>query len=148
MSPPTRPTRQTTILVVDDEPTIREMVCKLLARHGYAVDSADHAAEAMTHLKKSRVDLVILDGALPDDDGLNLARLIKKMDPTLPILLFSDTGFEAHLETQARQVGAAAYVSKTAPFSKLVSAVRRVLANPRGLTKGFTEILRKGKAKG
>ena len=75
------------ILVVDAEKNIRGMVSTLLSRHGYAVDCAENAEEAMEHLKKRPVDLVILDVVLPDGDGVHLAELIKETNPNLPILL-------------------------------------------------------------
>ena len=72
-----------TILVVDDEPAIRDMVSTLLARHGYSLDCAENAVEAMNCLKKGRVAPAILDVVLPDGDGVHLATLIKRMDPAL-----------------------------------------------------------------
>lgn len=134
------------ILVVDDEKSIRLAVSKLLSQHGYAVAAAENAAEAMKHLTKSRVDLVILDVVLPDGDGVHLAKLMKKMDPSLPIVLFSGIGFDEQLEAQAKQVEASAYVAKTAPLSKLIATIQQVLPDPQRLTEGFTQILRKPKS--
>lgn len=134
-----------TILVVDDEIAIRDMVAMLLSRHGYDVECAENAAEAVMRLKKGPVDLVVLGVVLADVDAVHLATLTKNMDPPVPILLFSAIGFDDELEAQAKKVGALAYVSKTAPFSKLVSAVQRVLRDPRHSSEGFTQIFRKAK---
>lgn len=136
------------ILVVDDEPAICNMLSMLLIGHGYAVDCAESAAAAIQRLKKGRVDLVILDVILPDGDGVHLAKLIKEMDPALPILLFSGLEQDAQLQTQAKQVGAIAYVRKTAPSSQLIATVRKVLPDPQRLTDGFTQILHKQKGEG
>ena len=131
---------------MDDEASIREVVSKLLSKHGYAVTCAENAKEALEHLTNSRVDLVILDVVLPDGDGVHLARLIRRMDLSLPIVLFSGIGFDEQLMAQAKEVEAAAYIGKTEPLSGLVSVVQRLLPDPRRLTEGFTQILRKPKS--
>lgn len=134
------------ILVVDDEESVCTMASTLLARHGYAVDCAQSAKDAIKRLKENRFDLVILDVALPDADGVHLAELIKKMDPALPILLYSGLDAAKQLEMHAKRVGAIAYVSKTAPSSRLIATVRKCLPDPERLTEGYTQILHKQRA--
>ena len=61
------------ILIIEDEPTTREIVTYVLREHGYAVDSVASAGAALTCLQSLTYDLVIVDWQLPDGDGIYLA---------------------------------------------------------------------------
>lgn len=60
------------LLVVDDDPDIRELVIQQLAREGYALNAAGNVAEVRATLAREPVDLIVLDLNLPDGDGLTL----------------------------------------------------------------------------
>src|SRR4051812_35352685 len=66
--------RQQTILVVDDEPTIREVVRKYLERDGFAVEEAADGFRALDYLRLNVPDLIVLDIMLPGMDGLSITR--------------------------------------------------------------------------
>ena len=76
------------ILVVEDEPNINEFVCTLLEAGGYQVVPALSGSSAMLLYNSHRPDLIILDLGLPDMDGLNVLRYVRKSSLT-PIIVLS-----------------------------------------------------------
>jgi DNA-binding response OmpR family regulator len=118
------------ILVVDDEPNIREIVALYLARAGYAVQVAADGREALQLLTAGLPDLVILDVMLPHIDGLEVTRRLRQEGST-PIILLTARREEAD-RIEGLELGADDYVVK--PFSpqELVSRVRAVLRRVQG----------------
>ena len=117
-----------TILVVDDEEDILELVRFNLAREGYIVQCAASGEEAWRTIKTDSIDLLVLDLMLPGMDGLELARKLKTNAATqqLPIVMLSAKGEEADI-VAGLELGADDYVTK--PFSPrvLIARVRAVL---------------------
>lgn len=77
------------ILVVDDDPTVREAVCDVLSMLGYATDAANGAGEALDRFRPGRYRLVVTDLAMPVMNGLQLAQRLRALEPSLPITIFS-----------------------------------------------------------
>lgn len=117
-----------TILVVDDEEDILELVRFNISREGYNVICAATGEEAWGLLKMNRIDLLVLDLMLPGMDGLELTRRLKNESRTqnIPIVMLSAKGEEADIVT-GLELGADDYVAK--PFSPrvLIARVRAVL---------------------
>jgi two-component system phosphate regulon response regulator PhoB len=116
------------ILVVDDEEDILELVRFNLSREGYKVSCVASGEEALKSLQSQSPDLVVLDLMLPGIDGLEITRLLKS-DPrqkTIPIVMLTAKGEEADVVT-GLELGADDYVTK--PFSPriLVARIRAVL---------------------
>ena len=113
------------ILVVDDEPIVREVVVKYLAREGHATLEAGDGDDARAILERSEPDLVVLDVMLPGTDGLELCRWIRSRSD-LPVILLTARGEEAD-RIVGLELGADDYVTK--PFSprELAARVRTVL---------------------
>jgi two-component system OmpR family response regulator len=113
------------VLVVDDEPRIREVVQYALEREGYRVTTAADAKGADLALRSGSVDLVVLDIMLPDKSGLELCRSLRERRRT-PVLFLSARGEELD-RIIGLEVGGDDYLSK--PFSprELVARVRAVL---------------------
>jgi DNA-binding response OmpR family regulator len=113
------------VLVVDDEPMVREVVERYLAREGFRVGTARDGHEALSKFREQRWDLVVLDLMLPAIDGLRIANEVRAVSD-IPIIMLT-----ARTEEVDRLVGFAAgaddYVTK--PFSprELVARVRAVL---------------------
>jgi DNA-binding response OmpR family regulator len=80
-----------TVLIVEDEATIREVVRKYLELEGYTVLEAESGAQAMAILRKSDVDLVIMDVMLPELDGFTLTRAIRGTLGSMQLSVRSDT---------------------------------------------------------
>ncbi|MGI8998848.1 MAG: response regulator transcription factor [Candidatus Limnocylindria bacterium] len=114
-----------TILVVDDEPKITQLVRDYLERAGFAVVTAGDGREALMRARTEHPDLVVLDLGLPHLDGLDVTRQLRR-DADLPIIMLTARDDETD-KLVGLELGADDYVTK--PFSprELVARVRAVL---------------------
>jgi DNA-binding response OmpR family regulator len=114
-----------TILVVDDEPRIAALARDYLEHAGYAVVVAGDGRAALDAVRRSRPDLVVLDLGLPEIDGLDVTREIRR-DSTLPIVMLTARDDEVD-KLLGLELGADDYLTK--PFSprELVARVKAVL---------------------
>jgi DNA-binding response OmpR family regulator len=115
----------TTVLVVDDEPIVREVVVRYLEREGYRTLEAGDGVLARELVERERPNLVVLDLMLPGMDGLSLCRWIRARSD-LPVIMLTARGEEAD-RIVGLELGADDYVTK--PFSprELAARVRTVL---------------------
>ncbi|MFG2636382.1 response regulator transcription factor [Streptomyces sp. NPDC048362] len=122
------------VLVVDDDPTVAEVVTGYLHRAGYVVDRADDGPTALTRAKLHRPDLVVLDLMLPGMDGLEVCRRMRDRGP-VPVIMLTARGDEDD-RILGLEVGADDYVTK--PFSprELVLRVESVLRRSRPAAPG------------
>jgi DNA-binding response OmpR family regulator len=118
-----------TVLVVDDEPIVREVVVRYLEREGFDTLEAADGDGARTLLEREAPDLVVLDVMLPGTDGLALCRWIRSRSE-LPVIMLTARGEEAD-RIVGLELGADDYVTK--PFSprELAARVRSVLRRTR-----------------
>ncbi len=121
MNGPSGPTRR--VFVVDDEPHIHRLVSLLLG-DGYRVDSARSAAEALERIHETPYDVALVDEELPDVDGFDLLRKIKKVAPELAVILLTAQA-TVKAAVRAMQLGAYNYVRKTLSADELRAAVNR-----------------------
>jgi DNA-binding response OmpR family regulator len=114
-----------TVLVVDDEPIVREVVVRYLSREGHRTLEAADGTTARAAIESSNPDLVVLDVMLPGTDGLELCRWIRSTSE-LPVIMLTARGEEAD-RIVGLELGADDYVTK--PFSprELAARVRTVL---------------------
>jgi two-component system, OmpR family, response regulator len=119
------------ILVVDDEPKIRELLCMYLTQKGFVANSAASSEEALKRVREKPVDLVVLDIGLGGEDGLQLLGNLKATDPKLRVIMLTGMGFVEDLLQEAQQKGADGYVSKVLPLDELMLTAQRVLNVPR-----------------
>ena len=114
-----------TVLVVDDEPIVREVVVRYLEREGHATLDAEDGERARETIERAGPDLVVLDVMLPGTDGLELCRWIRSRSG-LPVIMLTARGEEAD-RIVGLELGADDYVTK--PFSprELAARVRSVL---------------------
>src|ERR671936_2665393 len=115
----------TTVLVVDDEAIVRDVVTRYLERDGINAVVADNGQDARTMIEREAPNLVVLDVMLPGEDGLSLCRWIRSSSD-LPVIMLTARGEEAD-RIVGLEVGADDYVTK--PFSPrgLFARVRTVL---------------------
>ncbi|WP_330333677.1 response regulator transcription factor [Streptomyces sp. NBC_00536] len=118
------------ILVVDDDPTVAEVVSGYLHRAGYAVEQAADGPAALARAERHRPDLVVLDLMLPGIDGLEVCRRLRASGP-VPVIMLTARGDEDE-RIAGLEVGADDYVTK--PFS------------PRELVLRVTSVLRRSRA--
>jgi DNA-binding response OmpR family regulator len=118
-----------TVLVVDDEPIVRDVVVRYLEREGYSTLEAGDGDDARRLVEQRRPDLVVLDVMLPGTDGLDLCRWIRARSE-LPVIMLTARGEEAD-RIVGLELGADDYVTK--PFSprELAARVRTVLRRSR-----------------
>jgi len=114
-----------TILIVDDEPIVRDVVARYLERDGYSILESADGDEARARIEAKPPSLVVLDVMLPGPDGLTLCRWIRERGD-IPVIMLTARGEEAD-RVVALDLGADDYVTK--PFSprELAARVRSVL---------------------
>ncbi|WP_128983497.1 response regulator transcription factor [Streptomyces roseicoloratus] len=129
MSESTGPESRARILVVDDDPTVAEVVTGYLERAGFAVEHAADGLDALRGAEERRPELVVLDLMLPGLDGLEVCRRLRASGP-VPVIMLTARGDEEDRIT-GLEVGADDYVTK--PFSprELVLRVESVLRRSR-----------------
>jgi DNA-binding response OmpR family regulator len=116
------------ILVVEDQPQMRDLLGAVLTSAGYRVVEAPDGSTALAHLRTGATDLVLLDVVLPDFDGYAVARWIRA-EPAfaqLPILMLTGLVTEADA-VQGFSAGADDYVRKPFLINELLARVRRLL---------------------
>jgi DNA-binding response OmpR family regulator len=119
------------VLVVDDDATVSDVVCRYLERAGYTVALAADGSTALAALREQRPHLVVLDLMLPGIDGLEVCRQMRAVASDLPVVMLTALGTEAD-RVLGLELGADDYVTK--PFSprELVLRVQSVLRRSSG----------------
>lgn len=112
------------VLVVDDDPAILAMVSRTLESEGYAAVTAGDGEAALAALEAQEPRLVVLDMRMPVRDGPSFAREMRARGYRIPILVMT----ASNAQQSAREIHAAAYVSKPFDLDEIVEAVDRVLA--------------------
>ena len=129
MTVPERPTR---ILVVDDEAQIRRALTSILSTRGYKLEMAATAEEALLKAIDAPPDLVVLDLALPDRNGIEVCRELRTW-MTAPILVLSVRANEAD-KIEALDEGADDYLTKPFSAGELLARIRALLRRAAALT--------------
>ncbi len=124
-----RATRDTRVLVVDDEPDIRELLELTLAKMGLGVESVGSIGEAKERLKDGRYHLCLTDMRLPDGEGLDLVRHIAGLAGDLPVAVITAYG-SAENAVAALKAGAFDYVSKPVGLEQLRALIKSALSLP------------------
>jgi len=114
------------VLIVDDESSVRESLEKVLSKSGYATTTASSGNEALKVLSKQRVDIVLSDLKMSDGDGFELLRNIKKEYPQIEVILLTGYG-TVEKAVEAMKEGAYDFITK--PFKKaaILSTVERAI---------------------
>ncbi len=121
-------TTSPTVLVVEDEADLRDVIRRALEAEGLVVETAGDGWQALARVIRRRPSLVVLDLVLPRLDGEDVAAALRMThDPEIPILVIS--GWRDRTE-MARQVGAFGYLEKPFETDDLITAVRSALDRP------------------
>ena len=120
-----------TILIIDDEPVVRNLACRTLRQAGYTCLEADSALAALQQLQSDRqqLDGMVVDIRLPDMSGLNLVRLARIHRPGMPALFISGYPQPAVEEPELQQL-LQTFLPKPFTPDQLLAAVREVLPTP------------------
>src|SRR5215212_8029431 len=122
---PIRNTRQR-VLVVDDEPSIRDLLSKTLALAEYDVDTAPDGTTALDRLRLYPYDLLIADLKMPGIDGLSVIREAKRYKTDLPVIVI--TGFSTESSAiEAVNLGVAGYLTKPFRVPQVLAAAAKAL---------------------
>jgi len=134
-----------TILVVDDEIGIRELLSEILRDEGYHVALAESAEQARIWRSKSRPDLVLLDIWMPDTDGVTLLKEWASNGLlTMPVIVMSGHGTIA-TAVEATRIGAFGYLEKPVPLQMLLSTVGQALRGGQGKLSSTLSLANLGK---
>ncbi|QHT60794.1 response regulator transcription factor [Paenibacillus lycopersici] len=128
----------TKILVVDDDPHIRELVRLFLTREGFDIVEAEDGEDALEALEQTQVQLVILDVMMPNMDGWELCRELRR-DTELPVLMLTAKG-ETSQKIKGFELGADDYLVKPFEPLELVARVRALLKRYRIATSQSVQV--------
>ena len=115
------------ILVVDDEEFLRTLLIDELTNAGYKVLGAETGEEALTAIKKEKIDVILLDIKMPDISGIEILKFVTKNSPTTRVIML--TGY-ANLKyaMESKEYGAADFIAKPFNLTDVIASVERVLA--------------------
>jgi len=127
---PTVPPSGRSILVLEDDRATRLVVATLLRRQGHHVLEAGRIKEAMTQLETGRVDLIVVDGLLPDGTGVDFIRALRDRGHQAAIVFVSSFFKDKQsYESLSKGLGVAAVVQKPFEPEKLISSVQQILSS-------------------
>ena len=110
------------ILVVDDDPSIREIIVETLELEGYVVEQAANGVEALKRIANRLPSLILLDMRMPVLDGWGLVQALRDRDVTLPIVVMTAA---KNARIWATEIGASAYLDKPFEDTELLATVER-----------------------
>lgn len=119
----------TRLLIVDDDPGIRELTAEFLAQHGYLVDVASGGAEMRAAMAEQHYELIVLDVMMPSEDGLQILRSLDRA--TGPAVILHSVIGEDVDRIVGLELGADDYVAKPANPRELLARIRSVLRRAR-----------------
>ena len=119
------------ILIVEDDPVQRELICDILSVSNYQVMSADCVEQAILMLKKHRYDVIFSDWKLGELSGLDLLNYVKKNQPSLGFIIATTYGTISHA-VEALQQGADDYLSKPFQRQELLLTINKAGTNQTG----------------
>ena len=117
------------ILVVDDDPVIRQLNAKVLGLFGYQTETAEDGAAAWEALQTSRYDLLITDNSMPKVSGIELLKKLRSARMALPVIMATGT-LPAEEFTRSPWLQPVATLLKPFTFAELLGTVREFLAQP------------------
>jgi two-component system cell cycle sensor histidine kinase/response regulator CckA len=124
--PPATPARAATILLVEDEDVVRELVATILEEEGYDVVTAASPRQALRLAEATHPDLLLTDVVMPEMNGMELARRVLEQYPGIAVLYTS--GYAADVVTDRNVLGPTdAFIQKPYPAAALTDMVRRLL---------------------
>ena len=118
------------LLVVEDDPSVRELLVTLGKRLGYQVEAAGSGEDGLAAIKVNRPDLVLLDVILPGLDGLETLKAIKAADPHIPVVMLSGHG-QTRTIVEAVKLGAADFLRKPFEPEELELAFNKAMEKKR-----------------
>jgi two-component system OmpR family response regulator len=119
------------VLVIDDEPGVRELISEALSISEITAVQAADGLEALSHLRRERFDLLILDINMPKLDGLALLEKLRAEGMSVPVLMLSARADKADIN-QGLRIGADDYLTKPFSIEELVLRVKAIMRRSKG----------------
>lgn len=119
--------RTGTILVVEDDPDTRHIVCGIMSDAGHSVHPAKDGLEALAHLERHPYDVLITDYQMPSLNGLYLLTISRALWPSLPVVMVS--GELGQVSADAIRQGVYAWLSKPYHAEQLLTIIESAMAN-------------------
>ncbi|MCO8145842.1 response regulator [Rhodovulum tesquicola] len=117
-----------TVLIVDDSPSVRQMVRKTLAGAGYQVIEADDGEQALAELDRARPDAILTDQNMPRMDGLSFIRSYRTRPASRGVpIVFLSTETRDDLRQEAKAAGALGWMTKPFDQAQLLTVVKRMV---------------------
>jgi DNA-binding NarL/FixJ family response regulator len=115
------------VLIVDDNTFVREALCELFQREAdfEVCGEAENGKEAIEKARELQPDLIVLDFSMPVMNGFDVARVLKRLMPTVPIIMYSAFG-DKLAKHQAQLIGISEVVSKSEQASVLIQKAREL----------------------
>ena len=130
------------ILIVDDHAIVRQGLKQILAESGKValIGEAERGSEAMRQVREGNWEVVVLDVSLPDRNGIEVLKQIRKESPKIRVLMLSmhDEGLYA---VRALKAGASGYITKQSAPAELMAAIHQVARGRRYLTAALAEAM-------
>lgn len=115
-----------TILVVDDQVDIRELLYDMLTKKGYKVITTHSGREAISLIKEENPDLVLMDFSMPDETGVDVLKDIRSFNKKIKVVMLTGLGTD-DLEKEARLEGASGFLRKNLGLDVIVKAIDQLL---------------------
>jgi CheY-like chemotaxis protein len=117
------------ILIVDDEPPVRDLFEDLLKNEDCQSVACASGEEALDHLKKDVFDVVLLDIKLPGMSGLEVLKNIRDTHKNLPVVMITGFGFDEDLIAKSKQFGCSGYIGKNMPIVQIIATFKQFVKN-------------------
>ena len=124
------------VLVVEDNPKMADAIRKGLAQHNYAVDVYDRGFDAEEVAAETRYDVIVLDLMLPDRDGLDVCRNLRRRGVATPILMLTALA-DTESKVAGLDAGADDYLTKPFEFEELVARIRTLMRRGQAVESGI-----------
>jgi DNA-binding NarL/FixJ family response regulator len=118
------------VLVVDDNPSVRQLICELFARESdfRVCGEAENGQDAVEKAQELKPDLIVTDISMPLMNGLEETCALKTLMPGVPVIIYS-AHMDTFVEKEARAVGASAVVPKTEVVARLLQTARTLMSH-------------------
>ena len=117
------------ILIIDDDDSLRDALRRTLHKEGYTIMEASHGGRGLKQLESAAVDVVLLDMFMPEKDGLETIGELRRMHPGIRVIAMSGGGFKGTVDVLhvAKKMGVRRTLSKPFTREELIEAVAQVV---------------------
>lgn len=120
------------VLIVDDDDDLRSVLCDALRKRGYEATDSASAASGLRILQHHSFDLILSDVVMPDMDGIEFLRKVKKENPDQPVVLMSGNTIGQQFFKAAELFGSKVNLQKPFSIDEMLTAIGRVLDSQSG----------------